>query len=346
MRHMEEIVRRMLRQLADEVPGHRTVPNRMLRRARRRVALGVIGVALGVSALGGAVFAGLEAAQDPPAMQVPGAPPSDNVATVPEGRTPEGGIAFLSDRGQGAGYRIYVMNADGSDVTQVTSEQVFSSKLSWSPDGASLVVDVGLGEGAGDLLLVDVGSGATRSLFAEGPHLPGPPQGPAWSPDGTRIAYYSGDGRVAVVNVDSSDSDVLGSGLEPAWSPDGSQIAFHRGDGIYVMNADGSRVQELTDGSRDQNPVWSPDGSSIAFSRSTDSGTQVFVMTSDGGDVRQLTFEGGAAPSWSPDGSTIAFVNNIEGSPDVYVMSTDGSSVTRITSPVADDNAPAWRPIR
>ena len=136
----------------------------------------------------------------------------------------------------------------------------------------------------------------------------------------------------------------------PAFSPDGSRIAFasdRSGDlEIYVMNTDGSNVVQLTDSAgRDTSPDWSPDGSQIAFRSNRSGDPEVFVMNADGSDVRQLTnspeFDG--SPSWSPDGSQIAFDSKRDGNFEIYVMNADGSDPVNLSqSPGTDDEFPDW----
>jgi WD40 repeat protein len=140
-----------------------------------------------------------------------------------------------------------------------------------------------------------------------------------------------------------------GDETHPAWSPDGSKIAFTSNrDGnleIYVMNADGSGQANMTntpglfgEGVQEGAPAWSPDGSKIAFDRSSDSGNtfDIFVMNADGSGLTQLTTPGGYErhPAWSPDGSKIAYESYQpldSGNFDIYVMNADGSGNTNLT---------------
>ena len=169
------------------------------------------------------------------------------------------------------------------------------------------------------------------------------------SPDGvdTRDIY--------TMNADGSGVTQLtteGEEHRPAWSPDGSKIAYDSyhpvpsgNFDIYVMNADGSNKTNLTntpgvgDGVQELDPDWSPDGSKIAFDRSSDSGntSAIYVMNADGSGVTQLTTAGGYErhPAWSPDGSKIAYESYQpldSGNFDVYVMNADGSSQTNLTN--------------
>jgi Tol biopolymer transport system component len=146
---------------------------------------------------------------------------------------------------------------------------------------------------------------------------------------------------------------------EPAWSPDGTRIAFvlstpehlgaYAGDGdIYIMNADGTEMIKLTNGLRDAHPAWSPDGTRIVFVR--DQGNSLLVMNADGGDATEIRPNGEAFPpyqwpAWSPDGTRIAFQASPSEGVDtngVYVTDIHGNG-TKVT-PGSTDGYPAWSP--
>lgn len=103
------------------------------------------------------------------------------------------------------------------------------------------------------------------------------------------------------------------SAREPAWSPDGSQIAFwseRDGQDIWVVPvAGGTPVRLTSDPSTDQSPAWSPDGQRIAFVSDRGGTQDIWVMDADGSNPVQVTSDdtNERAPSWSPDGSAIAY---------------------------------------
>ncbi len=136
--------------------------------------------------------------------------------------------------------------------------------------------------------------------------------------------------------------------VDPAWSPDGSRIAFaSRRDGrshIYVMSADGSGTTQLTSGKHDDdNPTWSPDGSRIVFERDN----LLFVMSSTGGALKRVTSAVGGEerdPAWSPDGGWIAYVHRLAGyeTREIWRVHADGSTPTAVTRLNASSYTPAW----
>jgi hypothetical protein len=94
---------------------------------------------------------------------------------------------------------------------------------------------------------------------------------------------------------------------QPAFSPDGSRIAFARlGTGIFVVNLDGTGLRRLTTGVRDTFPVWSPDGRRIAFLRTYRKDWRLYVMSATGAAPRRLAQAPPAGrPSWAPSGRNI-----------------------------------------
>ncbi|MCC7451276.1 MAG: PD40 domain-containing protein [Anaerolineae bacterium] len=162
----------------------------------------------------------------------------------------------------------------------------------------------------------------------------------AWSPDGKHIAFQVGD-AVYVMDQDGQNShrilDKQAGSL--AWSPDGRQILLevrvNNTLELYVMNADGSSLRNLTNNTADDfSASWSPDGNHILFVSKRDGNLEIYVMDTDGSNPRNLTHndEIDVTPDWSPDGTYIAFTSRRGGSNEIYVMKADGSHVRRITN--------------
>lgn len=277
-----------------------------------------------------------------------------------------GKILFTSNRDYSGGQNmsdIYVMNADGSGLVDLTNRTPESElRPAWSPDGTRIVFqrEVGSNHDTEIFVMNADGSGVTRLT-----NSPGADELPAWSPDGSRIAFISfrdnptGGTGIFVMNADGTNVKRLTynptySDSTPAWSPDGARIAFAAvRDGstqhqLYVMNADGSNLKRLTNnGQFDHGPVWSPDGARIAFTSRRDGNFEIYVMDSDGGNQKRLTNnpDDDGTPSWSPDGTKIVFWSSRDHHyGEIYVMNADGSNQVNITNSDPFDMEPRWQP--
>ncbi|HEX7049668.1 MAG TPA: Ig-like domain-containing protein [Longimicrobiales bacterium] len=286
--------------------------------------------------------------------------------------SPDGGrIAFAKLDGDVVD--VYTVAADGSGLTRITNDPYRNMDPVWSPDGSQIAVvnDTSTRFGIipyGEIHVVAAnGSGQSVAItrLEDGAF----DREPAWSPDGTRIAFRRASGNRWDIYVKAANGSgeavnltegMEGRSSQPVWSPDATRIAFHNytrpgGTGedldIYVIAADGSgEARNVTNNvlANDLWPAWSPDGSRIAFYSFRNGEPDIYVVDVDSGDIVGLTDTptvADAFPSWSPDGTKITFSSFREGNNwDIYVMNADGSGETRLTSHEARDFPSRWRP--
>lgn len=180
---------------------------------------------------------------------------------------------------------------------------------------------------------------------------------PAWSPDGSRIAYVSFENKKPVIYIQSLATgsrrvlaNFKGSNSAPGWAPDGSKLAIvltrDNGSQIYTINANGSGVTRLTHGGNiDTEPVWSPDGKSILFTSDRGGSPQIYRMDANGSDVKRVTFEGNynVSPAWSPDGKSFAYIRRDAGRFQVALQSLTNGQVQVLTD-TTHDESPSFAP--
>lgn len=189
---------------------------------------------------------------------------------------------------------------------------------------------------------------------------------PAFSPDGSKIAFWSdasGRRNIYVMDADGCNLRQLtvdAESMDPAWSPDGSRIVFISNRAspttwlVYTMDPDGNNVISL--GAVVQNwqsrPVFSPDGQRIVFASTRDDFFgSIFVVNADGSGLEKLTPAPmtGQYAVWSQDGTKIAFLGSLDprrGEPwKVYVMDLATRNLTPITDFRAEPHAWAWAPL-
>lgn len=230
----------------------------------------------------------------------------------------------------------------------------------WSPDGTKLAYATV--SQPSDIYIYDLTTGTTTNLtrsFAEDRY-------PTWSPDSTRLLFFSNPvGQFDIYSVASDGTDLIrltsGDGILPAISPDGTQILFSRVSqrNLFLMNADGSELRPVTQGPRvDRSPVWSPDGTQAAFvglmNGTEQNGHFIFMLdmtctrAPDCDSQPVLMYPGfrfQGMPQWSPNGRYLAFVaQSMQDDVDaIYLMDmTQPTEPRKIASDVYYTYAERW----
>ena len=290
--------------------------------------------------------------------------------------TPLGGgfgqIAFASSRSDVP--QIYLINVDGTGLTQITQMDKGACQPTWSPDGSQIVF---------------ISPCRARSDFYEN----------AYKDSGLYLINADGTGQKALSTIPSSDFD-------PSWSPDGERIAFTSlRDGskeIYVLTLESMAVTRLTTTTgeiENSQPSWSPLGDQLVYTVKRVGAYQVWSMTDTGQGNAQVVRSGQQlmdfAPVWTSDGKTVVFnqrnpgpsrpwlmsiryedreihnptrldlptpIENVQFSPDglwivferqddfgnrdIYFMTITGADRTRLTNDPSKDFDPVWRPTK
>ena len=282
---------------------------------------------------------------------------SPSMSPAPSASTPpqvDGQIVF-DDAGKDFEFsQIWIENADGSNVRKLVTDDFTDAGPSLSPDGKHVVFYQASPASLEEML-------ADPSLFG-------------------RIMLVNVDGSGLHELQTGNRANRCDAGPEgDAWSPDGSRIAFARfcfdkaanfvGSGIWTINADGTDAREVTrtgpaklrkDGTyashlEDHRASWSPDGKQLVFERidtsTTPESPAIFTIGINGEGLRQVTPWKLDAndPVWSPDGSLIAFNSPAEPAHDqnIYTIHPDGTGLKKLTAYDEERQAtfhPSWSP--
>jgi TolB protein len=265
-------------------------------------------------------------------------------------------IFFVSSRS--GSKEIWEMDYDGQNQHQVTHLGTISLSPRISPDNTRIAF-ASLGRDGWAIRmyslelnrLVNFPAGVAKGLN----------QSPAWSGDGTKIAFSSsrtGDSEIWAADASGANlrrlTNFVGPDSSPTWNPrTNAQLAWVSGrtglPQIYTMDQDGANVQRLTDGGYAISPSWSPNGQFLTFSWNrkygpgAPGGQDIYVIDIASKRWLQLTHEAGSNdfPSWAPDNRHIVFERAINGHSQIWTMLSDGTEQRQITQ-AGNNYMPNW----
>jgi TolB protein len=266
----------------------------------------------------------------------------------------ESKIVFISAR---TGHKeVWMMDYDGAAQTQVTKLGTISLSPRISPD-MSRIAFTALGHNGFGLSMYSLDLGRLVTF----PHFSGTSLSPAWSADGSKLAFSSsmrGDPEIFVSDPSGANpkrvTSFQGGNVSPVWNPKtGQQLAYVSGRSglpqIYVSEADGTNVQRMTETGYAVSPSWSPNGQLLAFAwrrnygPGAPGGQDIYVMDIASKQWFQLTHDAGINdfPSWSPDGRHIVFDSTRSGSSQIWSMLADGTQQRQLTT-AGSNQQPNW----
>jgi Tol biopolymer transport system component len=302
--------------------------------------------------------------------------PEPPTATPTLAGTPIGGgglIAFISNR-DGQQYQIYTMNADGSDVKQITSDpvnkwdakwQFNGTQLAWSPDGTKLLYVAPADATNGlDIFVINADGSNPIDLTAVDPGRPGGDDyHPTWCADGT-IAFTSlRTGGVPQLFTMTLDNPRPRNNSALRNSPREYDVSFFSNCQrmIFVTTVNGTpelwrffpdissyRVfrSDIPLNASAEDPAVSLNGEYVAYTRRAPTGTDIILASVENrlSNLQLTSTLNNAAPAWSTDGTYLVFVSKRDGNPEIYRMLSGGQDQINLTQDGAVDTDPVWQP--
>ena len=264
-------------------------------------------------------------------------------------------IAFTSARD--GNREIYLMNPDGTQQVNLTRHRADDLYPVWSPTGEQLLFTSDRVR-VRDLYVMDADGAHVRRVFSKVAHR----ANATWAPDGKQIAYQRYEGSewfIYVATINGTQEERLAKGQSPAWSPDGTTIAFMVGlpghNRIGLLNRRTRTVKLLFPPPLHPwqwQPAWSPSGDRVAFAwfRHPLQGGKlpggffdrqtIYVAHRDGTGIEQVVAEAGpkaAHPAWSPQGDALLYQQEIGGQLQLFKIDVVHRVPTQLTQAVVFD---------
>lgn len=251
----------------------------------------------------------------------------------------------------------YMINADGSDQTEISGLTGLNYSPTWSPDASQIAFYQHISDQQWSLYLMDSTGTNVQMLTNDVNSLD---WAPSWKASGEKIIYTKSytdpiwRSELWQINTDGSNQERIGTveGQGADISPDGNRIVYfnyaENGGDIWSMDPDGTDIQQLTTHSNeDWWPNWSPDGTQIVFQAKRFGNFDIYKMNADGTSQMRLTNSNAddEEPRWSPDGTKIVFTSKRDGHSEIYMMDANGSNEERLTYSDGQAMNPDWKPV-
>jgi TolB protein len=254
---------------------------------------------------------------------------------------------------------IYIADYDGANQRRITSTTTLNITPVWAPDGQAIAY-TSYRPSAGSSSFSTYQDLVVSWLYVGKRDEPthGSPSNqnylPAWSPDGSKIAFTSnrdGNPEIYVMNRDGSGLRRMtynpAIDVTPTWSPNGNQLAWVSdrtgSPKIYIMNADGTGQRLLITDYCDR-PTWSTEPfNEIAYAARTGPGYDIKIYDFSTGETHRITDGIGSneSPAFSPNGRHIAFTSTRSGKSEIFTVDRDGNNLRQITRD-GNNKFPNW----
>ncbi|PKM41757.1 MAG: hypothetical protein CVV03_11605 [Firmicutes bacterium HGW-Firmicutes-8] len=262
----------------------------------------------------------------------------------------KGKIVFVSDR-EASDRKIYIVNADGTNLRLISTKTNSNDTPAFSPDGEKIAFEGGLSKNDVSEIFITNGSSLTQLTdYASVDTY----KSPKWTADGKTIFFVKHEGATKHFTIyrydltSKKEQKVLDNagGSDISVSPDGRYLAYEYPDvnsDIYVKDLISGLTVNLTKGNGKEinyHPSWSPDGKKIAFTNSSGRHIEVYVMESTGENIQRITDNSWSeeSPAWSPDGTKLIYTSHRYGDPwgggELFVMDLNNMTEWQITRAV------------